>query len=122
MDYLSGEIYHMVHVNNLCSIFHHGSLLSKEKLTQTGITYRSIAYETVQRLRDRVFIRDLFTQGFRGLHSYVPFYFTTNSPMFHVQRKNNLENQLAFLVINRNILTQPGALFTDGNATNQQLS
>jgi hypothetical protein len=122
MDYLSGEIYHMVHVNNLCSIIRSRCLLSKRKLSQAEIPYRSIAYDSVQSLRDRVFIKDLVTNQYRELHCYVPFYFTTNSPMFHVQKNKKLLDQIVFLVASRSILTTPGVLFTDGNAAIQQLS
>lgn len=120
-DYLLGEIYHMVHINNLCSIFQQGGILSKEKLSQANLYHHSIAYESVQGLRDRIFVRDL-ADKYRKLHSYVPFYFTTNSPMFHVQRKNGLEDQIAFLVVSRNVLVASGVLFTDGNAAIQQLA
>lgn len=122
MDYLSGEIYHMVHVNNLCSIIRQGSLLSKIKLTNMGIKYHSIAFDSVQNLRDRIFIKDTFTNKFFNLHCYIPFYFTTNSPMFHVQKNNGLIDQIVFLALSRSILTIPGTLFTDGNAALQQLS
>lgn len=121
-DHLSGEIYHMVHINNLYSIFHHGNLLPKTEIDQTKLTYHSIAYESVQGLRDRIFIKDFATNKFHKLHSYVPFYFIPNSPMFFVQKNREFIDQIAFLVINRAILTTPGVLFTDGNAANQQLS
>ncbi len=112
----------MVHVDNLCSIIRHGYLLSKVKLSHINMPYHSIAYDSVQNLRDRVFIKDLATNRFHKLHSYVPFYFTTNSSMFHVQKKRGLLDQIVFLAISRNILTVPEILFTDGNAALQQLS
>ncbi len=121
-EYLIGEIYHMIHINNLCSVFRSGLLLSKNELQLQEITYNSIAYETVQNLRDRVFIKDIAARKYRSLHYYVPFYFTPKSPMFYVQRKNGLEEQLAFLVISRDILKEKGILFTDGNAAMQKLS
>ncbi len=57
-DHLSGYIYHMVHIDNLPSIFLQGALLSKEMLSQKRINPHSIAYESVQDLRDRIFIKD----------------------------------------------------------------
>jgi|SRR5579875_3773843 len=122
MSYLPGEIYHMVHVNNLCSIIRQRYLLSKVNLSHRNMPYHSIAYDSVQNLRNRVFIKDLATNRFRNLHCYVPFYFTTNSPMFHVQKNRGLLDQIIFLVASRSILTTPGVLFTDGNAAIQQLS
>jgi hypothetical protein len=56
IDYLRGSIYHMVHFDNLQYIFHRRALLSKERVVQEAINYQSIAFETVQNLRDRIFI------------------------------------------------------------------
>jgi hypothetical protein len=113
----------MVHIDNLCRIFQHGALFSKELLKQKGIIVpRSIAYETVQNLRDRIFIRDFSEQKYRNLHSYVPFYFVAHSPMLHVQHKAGIQDQIVFLEVSRFVLQEAGVLFTDGNATNQRLS
>ncbi len=121
-DHLSGYIYHMVHVNNLSSIFRQGALLSKEMLSQKGIDPHSIAYESVQDLRDRIFIWDVSRQRYRSLHNYVPFYFCKHPPMLYVQRNAGIQNQIVFFVISRAILKDQGVLFTDGNASTQQLS
>ncbi len=43
-DYLNGYIYHMVHFDNLQSIFQQGVLLSKEQVAQKKISYESIAF------------------------------------------------------------------------------
>lgn len=120
--YLNGYIYHMVHIHNLPSIFQQGSLLSKEMLSQKGIGPHSIAYESVQDLRERIFIWDVSMQRYRSLHSYVPFYFCKRSPMLYVQQKAGIQDQIVFIVVNRAILKEQGVLFTDGNASLQQLS
>ena len=122
VDHLSGSIYHMVHFENLQYIFQRRAILSKEKVLQEGISYQSIAYENVQSLRDRVYVWDFSEQRFRTLHSYVPFYFATHTPMLYVQYRKGLRNEIVIFEVSRSILRDQGVLFTDGNATNQQLS
>jgi hypothetical protein len=122
MSYLDGFIYHMVHVDNLSSIFLQKALLSKEILRSRKITSRSIAYDSVQRLRDRIFIWDYYERRCRSLHSYVPFYFSKRSPMLYVQRNAGRQNELVIFKVLRSVLENQGVVFTDGNATNQQLS
>ncbi|MGI9059178.1 MAG: DUF4433 domain-containing protein [Ktedonobacteraceae bacterium] len=121
-DYLIGNIYHMVHFNNLQSIFSQRMLLSKEQVMQKKLRYESIAYENVQSLRDRVFVWRADQKKYRSLHSYVPFYFATRTPMLYVQYKKGIQNNIVVFEVNRSILRNQGVLFTDGNASNQQLS
>src|SRR6266516_1738313 len=122
IDYLNGYIYHMVHFANLRNIFQRRALLSKEKLLEEKIPYRSIAYEEVQTLRDRIFVRYPVGQRYRPLHSYVPFYFATRTPMLHVQYRNGVQNEIIIFEVSRSLLKDQGVVFTDGNASNQQLT
>src|SRR5712692_744880 len=122
MDYLAGSIYHMVRFDNLQSIFPRRALLSKEHVIQETISYQSIAYEEVQNLRDRIFIWDSSKKEFRTLHSYVPFYFAAHTPMLYVQHKKGIQNEIVLFEVSRSILKDQGVLFTDGNASNQQLA
>ncbi|MBV9616798.1 MAG: DUF4433 domain-containing protein [Ktedonobacteraceae bacterium] len=121
-NYLAGSIYHMTHFDNLPSIFMQGALLSKEILTRRNLYEHSIAYDSVQDLRDRISIWDSFEQHYRKLHSYVPFYFAKYPPMSYVQRTRGILDDIVFLVVGRSILNDRGVLFTDGNASMQQLS
>jgi len=122
IDYLAGCVYHMIHFSNLPNILERRALLSKENVILEAITYQSIAFEDVQNLRDRIFVWDFSKQIFRSLHSYVPFYFATHTPMLYVQYRNRIQNEIVIFEVNRSILKQSGVLFTDGNASNQQLS
>jgi ssDNA thymidine ADP-ribosyltransferase, DarT len=122
IDYLRGSIYHMVHFDNLQNIFHRRALLSKERVVQEAINYQSIAFDSVQNLRNRIFIRDYSKKVFRSLHSYVPFYFATHTPMLFVQHNKGIQNEIVIFEMSRSILKDRGVLFTDGNASNQQLS
>jgi len=106
MEYLNGNIYHMVHFDNLKSIFLRRALLSKEKLAQEETTYHSIAYDDVQSLRDRVYVWDAIGHKFRSLHSYVPFYISTHTPMLYVQFKREIQDEIAILEVSRVIITE----------------
>lgn len=112
----------MVHFNNLYNIFQRRAILSKESVRRESIGYQSIAYEEVQGLRDRIFVWDNATDKFRKLHSYVPFYFATLTPMLYVQYKKAIQEEIVIFEVSRIILKEQGVLFTDGNASNQQLS
>jgi len=122
INYLDGYIYHMVHLENLRSIFQRRAILSKGKVLQEKIAYHSIAYEEVQTLRDRIFVRIPFEARYRPLHSYVPFYFATRTPMLHVQYRKGVQNEIVIFEVTRSLLINQGVLFTDGNASNQQLA
>jgi hypothetical protein len=122
IDYLVGYIYHMIHIDNLQSILQQEAIFSKERVSQQQISYRSIAYDSVQKLRDRVFVFDFAKKTFRSIHSYVPFYFATRTPMLYVQYQNGIQDKIAILEVERAILKVQGVLFTDSNASNQQLS
>ena len=122
VDYLVGSIYHMVHFNNLQNIFQRRALLSKERIIQERISYQSIANDEVQNLRSRIFVNDISTQKYRPLHSYVPFYFATRTPMLKNKYDEGVQDSIVILEASRSILRNQGVLFTDGNATLQQLS
>ena len=122
MNHLKGSIYHIVHFDNLRSVFTRGGLLSREKLFVEGRTYRSIANDEVQSLRDRILILDVVVGRFRSLHNYVPFYFATRTSMLRAQLEHGLQDRIAIIEVNRSIMREKGVLFTDGNASNQQLT
>jgi hypothetical protein len=71
INYLDGSIYHMVHFANLTNIFRRRALLSKLKVLEEDIKYRSIAFEDVQSLRDRVYVHSISERRNRLLHSYL---------------------------------------------------
>lgn len=119
--YLEGYIYHMVHFSNLESILRRRALLSKERIRSENLTYISIANDDVQDLRDRVYVWDRQSPP-RSLHTYVPFYFAKRTPMLYVQYRNSLQSEIVFLEINRTIIADEGVIFTNGNATIQQLA
>ena len=107
-DYLSGYIYHMVHFKNLQNVFLRRAILSKEMVMKEAIEYQSIAFEEVQSLRDRIFIWDFLKQRYRRLHSYVPFYFTTYTPMLYVQYGRGIQKEIVIIEVSRSILMKSG--------------
>jgi hypothetical protein len=122
VSYLDGYIYHVVHFDNLRNIFQRRAILSKQKVFQERIHYHSIANDEVQSFRDRIYIWDFASQKYRSLHSYVPFYFATHPPMLHNKYTEGVQDRIAIFEVSRSILKDQGVLFTNGNASNQQLS
>jgi hypothetical protein len=122
VDYLNGYIYHMVHLDNLQNIFQRRALLSKQKVFQERIDYHSIAHDEVQGFRDRIYIWDFIKGKYRSLHSYVPFYFATRPPMLHNKYTEGVQDKIVIFGVDRSVLTEQEVLFTNGNASNQQLS
>src|SRR5260370_36893149 len=122
MGYLDGYIYHMVHFDNLRSIFQRRALLSKEKVLQEKIPYRSIAYEEVQTLRDRIFIWDFSRQKYGSLHSYVPFYFAIRTPMLHNKYAEGIKDKIPIFEVSCVIRKIQVVYFSDGNVFNKKLS
>lgn len=122
VNYLDGYIHHMVHVDTFKGILERRAILSKNRIRQEKLPYRSIAYEEVQSLRDRIFVWDKSIQKPRPLHSYVPFYFSVLTPMLYIQFKLGIQSEIIILDVNRSVIKDEGVLFTNGNASNQQLS
>lgn len=112
----------MVHFKNLHNIFQRRAFLSQEKVLQEKIPYSSIASEEVQGLRDRIYVWDHLKQRYRRLHSYFPLYFASRTPMLYVQYIRGIQDQIVIFEATRSILKESGVIFTNGNASNQQLS
>lgn len=119
---LNRSMYHMSHLDNLRNILSCGALLSQHELEKNDVRARSIANLEVQELRKRIYIWDFVKKQYRALHSYVPFYFTTNTPMFRNQ--SGIVNDIIFFEVSTAYIgtIDHSVLFTDGNASNQQLS
>ncbi len=122
VNHLDGFIYHMVHFDNLRNIFQRRAILSKQGVLQERIHYRSIANDEVQGFRDRIYIFDFSKKRYRSLHSYVPFYFATLPPMLHNKYTQGVQDKIVIFALGRSLLGEQGVLFTNGNASNQQLS
>ncbi len=104
IDYL----YHITHKSNLHNILENG-LLSHNEARNSWLTQVDIADNQVNERRSR--IEPIYK---RSIHDYVPLYFNPKNPMLY--RRNNLQNEIIILAIDRNLLYQSQTLFTDGNA------
>src|SRR2546423_6350519 len=122
MDYLDGFIYHMTSFENLRDIFRRKALLSKGKLDQEKWEIHSIANDEVQSLRARVYVWHFSKQKYRPLHSYVPFYFATRTPMLYNKYKEGIQDKIVIFEVSRSVLKDQGVLFSDGNASIQRLA
>ena len=56
----------------------------------------------------------------RPLPDYVPLFFTPRTPMMRV--KKDIQDDMAILCLDSNLLLQKGVIFTDGNAANNGTS
>jgi hypothetical protein len=112
----------MVSIKNLRNILTYQAIISKKLLGQKNISFVSIANNDVQGLRSRIFIFDAYKNRYKPLHEYVPFYFATHTPMLYVQYTNRIQEEIVIIEVRRSILTAPRVIFTDGNASMQQLS
>lgn len=102
VDYL----YHMTHLDNLKGIFEHG-LLSHNRAHQNGILSKDISDRTVNNRRVK-------------FHDYVPLYFNPKNPMLY--RIKDIQDEIAILCINREVLFSEKVLIADGNAASSTTS
>ena len=72
--------YHFTHLDNLESILKNGLICTNSKI-KLGIEHYNIANKSIQERRSRMEIicEDNIKYGY--VHDYVPFYFSTRTPM-----------------------------------------
>lgn len=100
-------LYHMTHWSNLENILKNG-LFSRNQ-AQKGFLNIDIADKAVNIRRDRQ--EPIYN---KSLHDYVPLYFNPKNPMLF--KRKNMQNEIVILAIDRNVLLQANAIFTNGNA------
>jgi hypothetical protein len=108
---------HFVHLDNIPSIIEHG-LLSNSEQVRKGIEHHSIALSAIQTTRSTMRV----TCGPKGVvHDYVPFYFSTVSPMLLsvVNAKNVDQNFLIHLLLPIQIIQKPTVVFSDASANRE---
>jgi hypothetical protein len=101
-------LYHMTHKDNLDNILKNG-LQSHNFARNNGLLKNDIADNEVNRRRTRP--EPIYR---RSVHDYVPFYFNPKNPMLYCRK--NLQDNIVMLAIDRKLLFQNNALFTNGNA------
>lgn len=113
--------YHFTLLDNLPGIIQ-GGLLSPNEQRRQQITHRSIAEQGIQARRARMRV----PCGPGGVvHDYVPFYFTSLSPMLQavINAKNVDQYDLIHLAVSVTLLQRPDVVFTNAaaNATEPPL-
>ncbi len=104
-EYSIDYLYHITHIKNLNSILSDGINPNNEvsnfyKIRNTFVSYRRYKLDPLFKKR---------------IDSYIPFYFNPKNPMLYVNRE--IQNDLAILGVNRDLILKEDILFTDGNAS-----
>lgn len=101
------HLYHITHISNLQNILQNG-LLSHNQAHE-GYIKTNIADNEVNKRRQKK--EPIFN---RSLHDYVPLYFNPKNPMLF--RRQNLQNEIVLLAIEKNVLFGMNSIYSDGNA------
>lgn len=109
--YKINYLYHITHTDNLFNIMKYG-LLCHERAHEAHLVMEDIADESVIGIRK--WKRDTIAN--RLITSYVPLFFTPKTPMLY--RRREMQNHIAILCLDSNLLHRKGVVFTDGNAAN----
>jgi hypothetical protein len=110
--------YHFTLLDNLPGIIS-GGLLAPNEQRRQNVAHRSIAEESIQARRSRMPV----TCGPGGVvHDYVPFYFTSLSPMLQavINAKNVDQHDLIHLAVPVTLLDRPEVVFTNAAANASQ--
>ncbi len=113
-QYKHRHIYQFTHLNNLAGILEHG-LLSYNEKERLGLPHLSIAAESIQARRAAMAV----PAGPGGVvHDYVPFYFSSRSPMLLsvINSKNVDQLYLLYLGVPIEVIESDDVLFTNASA------
>ncbi len=100
----------MTSISNLESILING-LMSHRQLSDNSFQYTNVSNAQIQTRRENIFI-----QGDRSIHEYVPFYFTRRSPMLLNILNRKIADQfdmIYFAISLENVLGISGTVFSD---------
>ena len=111
--YRINYLYHITHVDNLLSILNSG-LLSHRRAHGGSLVIEDIADQEVINIRKW---KKVPVSGKR-IVDYVPMFFTPRTPMLFQRR--DMQDHIAILCIDSNLLLRPGVIFTDGNAASKE--
>lgn len=105
-------LFYIMNQSNLASVLEKG-ILCKARVSGEMIPYESFADEKIQERRS------LTQVGNSYAHNYVPLYFHVKPPMLYrlqkeYQKKSN-QNEIIYVCIHKEILTEEGVFFTDRN-------
>ena len=98
-------LFHMTHIDNLNNILQYGLLAHDNPYQQEDISDCDV---NNRRSRNEPIY-------YKSIHSYVPFYFNPKNNM--LSRRRYLQEDIAILVFNKDLLYKDNILFTDANAS-----
>lgn len=102
------NLYYIVSINNLTSIFNNG-ILSKNLIISKNIKYDDISNEEVQNIRNKRHVFDY------ELHDYVNLFINPRNSMMYSVQHNKGNSILSVLEINIDILNDSFSAVSDGN-------
>ena len=105
-------IYHFTHIDNFESLLQSGDIYSKKRMNEEFTEYKSVANDEIQGHRNRY---DVPVEPYGTIHDYVPFYFSSLSPMLYKIRA--LMNNLVIFQSTAQIVESEDKryVFTDGH-------
>lgn len=104
---------YITHVNNLNSILN-GGILCRNEVERLGLKYERIDWDSVQNLRKG---------HIKNIHDFVPLFFATHTPMLYVTcHDGGLQNDVAVLKIDIEILENDGVSFSDRNCAKHDVN
>lgn len=114
-------IYHITHIDNLPSIVNNGGLWCDNECLRHRTAQVNIAYQDLKARHRETLVP---VAADRVLGDYVPFYFTTRSPMLYTINRGNVpgvrvnQREIIYLVSTVEQVTQEDCewCFTDGHA------
>ena len=98
---MNKPIYHMTHIDNLQNILSSGFLLCKNKLK--NVKYTDVAIQNIQDKRANRIVPKI---PYGNLHDYVPFYFSTCTPMLYKLYKSGMQENMIFFMTDTNNVSQ----------------
>jgi len=101
------ELYYIVHLDNIPSIIQHGILCHADA---EKYDHETVALEQVQERREKKSVPQGLT-----LHKYVNLYFNPRNPMMYLRRTQF--NELCVLGVDASVITTPGVVVSDMNAS-----
>lgn len=109
--------YHFTHLDNLESIIVNGLLCTNKKI-ELGIGHYNIANHCIQKRRSVMEVIPEDGQNYGHVHDYIPFYFSTRTPMLLslINQKKVDQPEIIFFGIKTDLIEEKELIFTDGSA------
>jgi len=105
-------LFHITHIKNISAVLKKG-LLSKNELIAQKIVFNDISEDKIQSARAKIIIPG----SSYTLHDCVPMFFGARPPMLLAVRGKGIpQEDVIYVVVNWQILSQENVWFTDGNA------